>query len=44
MFIFIKYNNMKYENGMLVTWTNFLVNSSWVSWNFTPNAQRFKWH
>jgi hypothetical protein len=44
MFIFIKYKNMKSENGILVTWTQFLVNSSWVSWNITPSVQQFKWH
>ena len=42
MFIFIKYKNMKSENGILVTWTQFLVNSSWVSWNITPSVQQFK--
>jgi hypothetical protein len=31
---------MKSEN----TWTHFLVNSSWVSWNITPSVQQFQWH
>lgn len=44
MVIFIKNKNMKSENGILVTWTHFLMNSSWVSCNISPSAQQFKWH